>query len=295
MFVLAHLSDLHLALRPKLIELAGKRGLGFINWQRGRKYFHRVEVLEAIVRDLKTTAPDHIAVTGDLVNLSLPAEYAYACTWLEKLGSPHDVTVIPGNHDAYVEQARGGPAAYWGDYMRGDDGAASGTFPFVRRRGPAALIALSSALPTGPFMATGELGQRQLSALGEALEATRGTFRIVLVHHPLAAAPKHYLRRLIDAAELHRMLAARGAELVLHGHDHRRALIWLDGPERRIPVVGAPSASARALHGDEDAGGYNIFRIDGEAGNWRCEMIGRQRAPDGTVREVTRRMLIDFC
>jgi hypothetical protein len=48
MFVLAHLSDLHMALRPRLIELAGKRGLGFINWQRGRRYIHRPETLAAI-------------------------------------------------------------------------------------------------------------------------------------------------------------------------------------------------------------------------------------------------------
>ena len=68
MFVLAHLSDLHMAHRPRLIELAGKRGLGFINWQRGRKYIHRRETLDAITRDLKTIAADHIAVTGDLVN-----------------------------------------------------------------------------------------------------------------------------------------------------------------------------------------------------------------------------------
>ena len=255
MFLLAQLSDLHLALRPKLIELAGKRGLGFINWHRSRKYIHRVEVLDAIVRDLNTIKTDHIAVTGDLVNLSLPAEYALARTWLERLGSPHDVTVIPGNHDAYVAAARGGPAAYWSDYMRGDDGAAGGTFPFVRRRGPVALIALSSALPTGAFMATGELGHEQLSRLAKVLEATRGAFRIVLVHHPLVTAPNRHLRRLTDAAELHRVLAAQGAELVIHGHDHCRALVWLDGPEKPIPVIGAPSASARAPHGHEDAGG----------------------------------------
>jgi hypothetical protein len=41
MFVLAHLSDLHMALRPRLLELAGKRGLGYVNWHRGRKYIHR--------------------------------------------------------------------------------------------------------------------------------------------------------------------------------------------------------------------------------------------------------------
>ena len=140
-------------------------------------------------------------------------------------------------------------------------------------------------------MATGELGQEQLSGLAKVLEATRGAFRIVLVHHPLVTAPNRRLRRLIDAAELHRVLAAQGAELVIHGHDHRRALVWLDGPEKPIPVIGAPSASGRAPHGHEDTGGYNLYRIDGEAGNWRCEMIGRQRAPDGTVSEVARQML----
>ena len=71
--------------------------------------------------------------------------------------------MIPGNHDAYVRGGTRRPGRIWSDYMRGDDGAAGGTFPFVRRRGPVALIALSSALPTGAFMATGELGHEQLS------------------------------------------------------------------------------------------------------------------------------------
>ena len=103
--------------------------------------------------------------------------------------------------------------------------------------------------------------------------------------------PNRHLRRLTDAAEFHRVLAAQGAELVIHGHDHCRSLVWLDGPEKPIPVIGAPSASARAPHGHEDAAGYNLFRIDGEAGNWRCEMIGRQRAPERTVSEVARQVL----
>jgi 3',5'-cyclic AMP phosphodiesterase CpdA len=291
MFVLAHLSDLHLALRPQLTELAGKRGLGFINWHRGRKYIHRAEVLDAITRDLKTIAADHIAVTGDLVNLSLPVEYARARAWLDNVGPPSDVTVIPGNHDAYVPQARGGPARYWGDYMRGDDGAASGTFPFVRRRGAVALIALSSALPTGPFMATGELGEQQLTRLAAALEQNRGLFRVVLIHHPPVSPPNRYLRRLIDAPEFRGVLAEHGAELVLHGHDHCRSIVSLDGPVKTIPAVGVPSASARMPHDHEDAAGYNLFRIDGAENAWHCQMIARQRNTDGSVGEVDRRVL----
>jgi 3',5'-cyclic AMP phosphodiesterase CpdA len=270
-----------MALTPRLIELAGKRGLGFINWQRGRKYIHRRETLDAITRDVKAIGADHIAVTGDLVNLSLPIEYAAARTWLNNLGPPHDVTVIPGNHDAYVQQALGGPAKYWGDYMRGDDGAAAGTFPFVRRRGPLALIALCSGVPTGLFMATGELGDRQLAGLAQALEQTTGLFRVVLIHHPPDSPPKRHMRRLID-----------GAELVLHGHDHRRAIVQLDGPDRAIPAVGVASASARVAHRHENAAGYNLFSIEADGNSWRCAMIARERGVDGIVRDVERRTLL---
>lgn len=284
MFVLAHLSDLHMASRPRLAELAGKRGLGFINWQRKRKYIHRPEVLDAITRDVKAQTVDHIAVTGDLVNFSLADEYARTRTWLDRLGPAQNVTVMPGNHDVYVRGVEPSPAAYWGDYMRGDDGTEH--FPVVRRRANVALIALSTGLPTGPFMATGYLGQQQLARFAEALATTRGQFRVVLIHHPPASPLKRYMRRLIDAADLRRVLAQHGAELLLHGHDHRRALIWLDGPGgTKIPAVGVPSASALAPHGSEDGAGYTIFRIDGEAPAWRCEMIARQRTADGLIAE----------
>ena len=290
MFVLAHLSDLHLASRPRLAELIGKRGLGFINWQRKRKYIHRPEIADAIVRDLKGLAPDHIAMTGDLVNLSLDDEYRRARAWLDALGPPHDVTVVPGNHDVYVRAVVPSPAAYWGDYMRGDDGREG--FPFVRRRGDVALIALSTAIPTGPFMATGRLGERQLAELADTLDKTRGLFRIVMIHHPPLSPAKRHLRRLTDAAGLRRVLAEHGAELLVHGHDHRRALVWLDGPDgSKIPAAGVPSVSARAPHGDEDGAGYTIFRIDGGKGAWRCEMIARQRGEDGTISEAGRQIL----
>ncbi len=292
MFVLAHVSDLHMASQPRLHELAGKRGLGFINWQRKRKYIHRPEVLEAITRDVKAAAADHIAVTGDLVNLSLADEYSRARAWLERLGTPANVTVVPGNHDVYVRAARPCPDAYWGNYMRGDSNGSPNSFPFVRRRGNVALIALSSAVPSGPFLATGRVEKKPLALLAEMLEETAGLFRVVLIHHPLLSPPRRYLRRLTDAAGLRHVLAEKGAELLLHGHDHRRALVWLEGPRgAKIPAVGVPSASASRPHGSEDGAGYNLFRIDGQAPAWRCELIGRQRAGDGTMREDAPRLL----
>src|SRR5713101_6994026 len=155
MFVLAHLSDPHLAPlpKPRLSELIGKRATGFINWRHKRHLIHRGDLLERIVADLKAQAPDHIAVTGDLVNISLAGEYAPARGFLESLGLPSDVTLVPGNHDSYVRGAAQHPQAHWGAYMRGDAAPArpategDAGFPFLRRRGPLALIGLSSAVP----------------------------------------------------------------------------------------------------------------------------------------------------
>ena len=287
MFTVAHLSDLHLALTPKPSELASKRGLGYINWQRKRKFIHRPDVLAAITRDLQVRSAEHIAVTGDLTNFSLPGEYAWARRWLESIGQPTDVTVIPGNHDVYVRGAEGLPAKFWSDYIRGDDGRER--FPFVRRRAEVALIALSTGVPTGPFMATGRLGERQLTRLAEALEQTRGNFRIVLIHHPPLSPARRFFRRLIDGADLRRVLVEKGAELLLHGHDHRRSLVWLEGNgNKKTPAVGVPSASAYAKYAKEDPAGYNIFRIEGSSGNWRCETVSYERGGDGAISECAR-------
>src|SRR5258707_6650202 len=216
MFVLAHLSDPHLAPlpRPRPLELLSKRGLGYLNWLRKRRLIHRADMLAALVADLKGHTPDHVAVSGDLVNLSLTNEFALARGWPAGLGDPRHVTVVPGNHDAYVRSAEKFAERHWADFMRGDDGE---SFPFVRRRGPLALIGLSTSLPTLPLAATGRLHGDQLARL-DGLLADLGreeSFRVVLIHHP-PVPQANYFRRLTDAAALREVLRKRGAELVLH-------------------------------------------------------------------------------
>ena len=71
-FTLAHLSDPHLPPlpAPRLIDLAGKRALGYLNWTRNRHKYQKRDVLDTLVSDMQAQGPDHIAVTGDLVNLA---------------------------------------------------------------------------------------------------------------------------------------------------------------------------------------------------------------------------------
>ena len=290
-FVLAHVSDPHIAPLPqvRLSELIGKRATGFVNWRRKREAIHRPEVLARIVADLKAQAPDHIAVTGDLVNLALPGEYQPARAWLDALGSPADVTLVPGNHDAYVRSGVAASLAHWGDFMRGDEAAAG--FPFLRRRGPLALIGVSTSVPSLPLMATGRLGADQLRRLEAVLDdgAREERYRVVLIHHPPSSKPSHYLKRLTDGLQLRAVLARHGAELVIHGHNHRRQTVWLEGPSGRIPAIGVPSAS-EAPPGEHDPAGYNLYRIEGGRGAWRCEVITRGIARDRVV-ELDRTVL----
>jgi 3',5'-cyclic AMP phosphodiesterase CpdA len=298
MFVLAHLSDPHLSPlpQPRWRELIGKRATGFANWQRKRHRIHRSDMLAHVVAHLKSERPDHIAVTGDLVNISLPGEYAPARAWLESLGGPEAVTLVPGNHDIYVRGVADHLHSHWGDYMRDDRGRDPDSlprFPFLRRRPPLALIGLSSAVPSLPFAATGRLGQEQVARLSELLERCRDErlFRVVLMHHPPVSSRERYLKRLIDAARFRAAVQQHGAELVIHGHDHVQSLVYLDGPQAPVPAVGVPSASQAPQPGHGCAG-YNLYRIDSEAGAWRCEMIAYGLSSDGeSMREIARRML----
>jgi 3',5'-cyclic AMP phosphodiesterase CpdA len=291
-FKLAHLSDPHLPPLPKarLSELAGKRALGYLNWTRNRRKYYRREVLDALVSDMQAQAPDHIAVTGDLVNLALDAEFAPARQWLDGVGAPQLVTAIPGNHDAYVRRTAHRFVEAFGDYLVGDE-RTDGAFPFLRRRGPIALIGLSSAVPTAPFMATGTLGRAQIDALEQILVAlsTEQAFRVLLVHHPLRSDSRP--KRLTDSSKLLDLLRRHGVELILHGHDHVHSTMWFDGPDGKIPSIGVPAASALA-RGRHPAAAYNLYAIERDGNAWTCEQISRGIDDQLRVREINRTRLI---
>lgn len=298
MFTLAHISDVHLAPlpRPRLTQLLGKRMLGYLNWHGGRKHMHRRATLDALMADMGAQAPDHIAVTGDLVNIALPAEFEQARAWLQQAGAPDRVTVVPGNHDTYVRVPDGNGLGRWSDFMRASEAetgpvtSGGSRFPFVRRLGRVALVGLSSAVPTRPFMASGALAAAQLAALPALLSTLReaGCFRVVLVHHPPLPGQTSRHRALRNARELQDALRSEGAELVLFGHNHVQSLDFLETEHGTCPVVGVPSASA-SRSGHRPLARYNLFQIERTSETWSCEMTGRGfRRPDGPLIEIER-------
>jgi len=161
----------------------------------------------------------------------------------------------------------------------------------VRRRGPLALISLSTAVPTLPLMATGTLGRDQLAALEQVLErlAAEDVFRVLLVHHPLKSDARQ--KRMTDAADLLALLKRHGVELVLHGHDHIHSTMWFEGPNGNIPAIGVPSASALA-HGRYPAAAYNLFTIEKDNAGWRCEQTVRGLGSGFQIREIKHARLV---
>ena len=249
-----------------------------------RRKKHRPELLEALGVHLQGQGISHVALTGDLGNIGLEREWAVALAWIGRycgnLGTapaaPADgTTVIPGNHDAYMADVvrdrtfekmfagfMGAPPADPEKTPTHTDAWPRREYPFVRRLGPVTLIGVNSCVPTGDLHAWGEVGAFQLERLEGVLADPdlAGTRRVILIHHPPVRHRGHENHNLRDRNDFCAVLARSGADLVLHGHDHRDEMAWINAPTGDIPVVGAGSAS---YAGGPDRGArYNVYELD---------------------------------
>jgi 3',5'-cyclic AMP phosphodiesterase CpdA len=289
-FTIAHLSDPHLGPLPsfRLRDFTAKRAMGYVNWKRGRERLNDMGMLKRLVADMAGQKPDHVAMTGDVVNIGLPAEFAAAAAWMHTLGNPRDVSFTPGNHDAYAHRSMPYLAAAMAPWTSSDEGAARpDSFPFLRVRGAVALIGLSSGVPTGPLMATGHMGSAQMNRFARLLDETRarGLARAVLIHHPPLLSGATTMRNLTDARDFEAIVAQHGAEVILHGHNHRRSVAHLKSAAAatfngRIPVIGVPSASSTSKSARQRAA-YHLIRLENERGVWRISVRARGLMPNG--------------
>jgi 3',5'-cyclic AMP phosphodiesterase CpdA len=271
---IAHLSDLHLLDLEGAVpsRLFNKRFTGWVNIKLKRGHHHKPAPVRAAATEIERLGVDHVVITGDVSNLSLEREFDRVKDVLEHdLGLAADrISVVPGNHDAYTRGAvRAGRFAQWfAPFMKSDLPELTGAtgFPYVRLRGPVAIIGLSTAVARPPLVASGELGDAQLAALGRALahpEVSRRTV-VILQHHPIHNPPsraKTLLEGLVDADQELALLSHLERGLVLHGHLHRRIHRTVETVRGTVDAVGSTSASL--LHEDLDRmAGFNIYTFD---------------------------------
>jgi 3',5'-cyclic AMP phosphodiesterase CpdA len=273
---LAHVSDLHLPFEPRLSlrQRLSKRQLSVLSWRRRHK-LHRPEILDALVQDLRAAAVDHVVITGDITNFSLPAEFRQAAVWLSALAPAGQLSLVPGNHDALVDGLGAEGLDLWAAWTRAEDG-----WPFTHRVGGLTLIGLNSALPTAPLLARGRLGAEQLQRLERILvaEGAAGRVRVVALHHPPAEGAVSWRKALADRNELGEVLRRAGAELVLHGHARDARLDALPGPGQPIPCLCVPSSSALPSKVDQGARWHRLKLVEGSGP--RLEVEVRRWSPE---------------
>ena len=284
---IAHLSDLHcLALDGvPARRFLNKRFTGWVNLRLKRGSIHRSGYVHAIAREIARRGVDHVVVTGDLTNLALEGEFELARDVLEhELGlGAANVTIVPGNHDAYTRgaQATRRFERYFGPWLASDlpelaVDAGTARLPVVKLRGDLAIVALSSAVPRPPLIAAGEVGKAQRAALARVLahpEVVKRTL-VLALHHPALHAwsrVKAHLEGLRDAPELLALLSAVPRGVLLHGHLHRREQRTITTREGTVAQIGATSAS---LHHDspDRMAGFNLYEVD-ERGLQHAEAI----------------------
>lgn len=295
MVTLAHISDIHLAPLPpvKPWELLNKRITGYLNWRMHRQDALDGSGLQNLVSHLREQNVDLTAVTGDLVNVALPAEMTRALGWLQSIGPSERVCVSPGNHDAYIPGALRSAREKWGEYLKGET-VDDSPFPYVRRVGEMAVIACSSAVATWPWFSSGRFSERQAGRLTRCLKllGEAGYFRVILIHHPPNIEARNPRLGLWGGARFREVIAAAGAELILHGHTHRSSMHSVTGPASEVPVIGVAAAGAKPGGATDDPARYNLFRIERTSGGWSCSMreFGYQRLGKDIVMRLQMRI-----
>ena len=276
---IAHLSDLHLFKPENMLarDFLTQRILGFLSWRLHRKMEHKIDFMPALLKVFEQTKVDHVVITGDITHLGHAADFKAAAAIFHELGGPDRVTLVPGNHDCYISLPSSDRYANLDAYLTPDaDAPAAGRSlekvpgpPSLRTFDGMAVIGISSARPSAPFLATGSIGRHQLDRLQKMLVTARtdNLFRLVLIHHPPVIGLVSRRKGLTDQAALAETIRHCGAELILHGHTHRFNESAIEGPEGMIPVIGVPSMTALTGKGNRRAG-FHLNRIGPAEDGW---------------------------
>lgn len=218
--------------------------------QPGRLAYRQVDtaaMLAACVADLarRVPSPDLIVITGDLVDLGRPEEYAH----LRALMAPlhQRIVVIPGNHDARDAMraafADGGYLPKDGDFLHF---AIDGDHPLR-------LLGLDTLIPG---QGGGELCAARLDWLADRLAEQPDVPTLVLMHHPPFVTGIGHMDDLgLRGRDAFAAIMARHPQVraVLCGHLHRtihaqvggRPALTCPSPAHQIEMDIRPDAPSR--------------------------------------------------
>jgi 3',5'-cyclic AMP phosphodiesterase CpdA len=309
---LAHMSDIHIW-QPQHFETPVSIGSiirnnrlrdmkllqGYLNvaFNRGPDSYDQ-KLFTTALSDMATDNLDHLMITGDITNISLNDEFAYARKLLNeyylkqimKNANANEqnawryCSAIPGNHDTYtpssVEQDLFGK--HFGDIL-GYQFAPNITslndrFPAVKviqtqcKTTRVVILSLISGVPTKPFVAAGHISKQQLDhaskLLAEARQGEGNTFTILLMHHPpIIRYEESWSEKLHGLPEQEKRLVDEfctrdGIDLLLHGHTHQP---YKGTPLSNKKTTVIDNGSSTYKHGEKNpVGRHHVYTIEGD-------------------------------
>jgi 3',5'-cyclic AMP phosphodiesterase CpdA len=208
---------------------------------------------------------DLLLATGDMTHRGRPEQLRRAEELVRSLGLPF--LAVPGNHDIpYTFPARFTRTFAQWELTFGDTEPTHASETVV-------VVGLNSVRPWR--QQGGALRESQLAGVASRLSnAPAGAYRIVALHHHLAAPPWPAKRKkpVQDRDGTLKAFAEAGAELVVAGHVHQAALAERrefealeDGSSRTLVLATAPGIGRPRPYRRGEARGVNLYEIDPDA------------------------------
>jgi 3',5'-cyclic AMP phosphodiesterase CpdA len=212
-------------------------------------------VASSFLRRAADLEPDVSILSGDLTMRARWSELALARRFVERLPQPR--LVIPGNHDIpALNQPFERFFAPFRRYRRVISEKLEPTFSAPRLH----VVSVNSSKAFGfhADWSTGRLSREELRRLDGRLAGPPGTFRVLVLHHPLLAPEVHGRAVVQPLDELLGLLRKHRVDLVLCGHFHQSHLATA-GPSI---VSQAATVCSTRLQGEPQ--GFHLIRMTGE-------------------------------
>jgi Icc protein len=223
MATIAHITDLHLVEdRYTDRNVLGRARLSYLSFGRSLDPEGRRERTRRALSEARACTFDHLVITGDVTEDGADEQFEILAEVLsESRISPHHVTIVPGNHDAYID---GGA---WSRALEGP------LRPFAPTSTPGTVIPLrdvsfvpvSTACHQTVITSGGAIESAELERLAELVgdPALRGRPLVLAQHHPPGRQIPvvQWVDGLREHATMSQLFAQNPHLYVLHGHTHR--------------------------------------------------------------------------
>ena len=203
-------------------------------------------------------APDLTVLSGDLTMRARRRELIEARSFVERLPRPR--LVIPGNHDI---PAMNQPFhRLFSPFQRYREFFGAELEPIHTAPG-LHVVGMNSSKAFGPSLdwSLGHLSSENLRRAHQRLSGAPGSFRVLVLHHPLIAPEGHKRDVVRPLPPLLELIASHRVDLILCGHFHCSHLSAI-GPQNSWHGVVSQAATVCSTRLQGEPQGFHMIRAD---------------------------------